>query len=486
MTSRNYLSFGCDPHTLALVTCALALVLGACTGELGDTGELGTSRAALGGPTKCTRSPFRISFDVNGDRFADMAVMSDTAGVAVYYGGPRGYDHTPDVILPPPNPAGGFMNEAAPAGDVNGDGYDDLIAGDNAAEEAYLYFGGPRGVAETPDQTLAGPPGALAFGWAAGTARDVNCDGYDDVYVSAIATTRVNTQDGEVYVYLGGPSGVSTTPAQALRGSGERLANFGYEVIATYLDADNRADLVISEDRDFFFGGPEFGRVFVFLGAGSGVSPTPSRTLVCPRGPFNGFGHSLASLGDADGDGLGDFVVGAYAVGGNTGEAYVYRGRAIDGVTSAPDFVLVPPRGHSGFFFGWDLTAGGDLDGDGFDDVVVGETDAGPSFEGEAQVFTGWVFSRRVVRPPVTVSPAFTLRGTHTGLAFFGNGVSLVGDANGDGSDELVVGAPDTGSAEGTAYVFTRGRRRFDPPVLMTTLPSPFGDGANFGTRVLQ
>ena len=113
----------------------------------------------------------------------------------------------------------------AGSGDVNGDGYADVVvgaAGINSGDGAsYIYLGGISGLSDVPVATLDGPTGAKAdFGFFVAAAGDVDGDRYADIIVGADA---FNTADGAAYVYLGRSSGVSVTPSSTLlpTGSGE-------------------------------------------------------------------------------------------------------------------------------------------------------------------------------------------------------------------------------------------------------------------------
>ena len=164
------------------------------------------------------------TLDVNGDGFADVVVGAANAkslfpegggqlggnnsgSAFVYLGAADGLSTTP-IELPSPNPAyEGYGASVSSAGDVNGDGFDDLVVGAPAdtvagsgSGSAYLYLGGAEGLSMTP-MTLANPAGVdPAFGrWIAGVG-DVNGDGYADVVVAGS------------YLYLGGADGLSTAP----------------------------------------------------------------------------------------------------------------------------------------------------------------------------------------------------------------------------------------------------------------------------------
>ncbi|MEQ1565104.1 MAG: VCBS repeat-containing protein [Myxococcota bacterium] len=408
------------------------------------------------------REIYTPPLDFDGDGYADMA--AGVAGfpneqVQVFYGGPAGLSAVPDAVLPSPSPTLVLaFAESAGAGDVNGDGYTDLVVGannGNTAGQAFVYLGGPAGLATTPAQTLngldTGVP-TLAFGYQVAAARDVDLDGYDDVLVSAVASPTQALQNGVAFVYRGGPGGLETLPTWTLYGTGGTRDNFGSSMISTHLNFDCWPDLVIGEARNILFGGNSTGRVHVFLGGPTGYASTADQVLLGPSGPLNSFGLQVTNVGDINLDGHGDFAVGEPLVNGFTGTAWVYLGTDT-GVDEVPGLQLDPPAGSAGGFFGWSQAGGGDADRDGFADIAVGETDAS-NYEGRAHVYFGpfWVWPGSASNP-VVVTPDQTLAGTHTGEAYFGQEMSFVGDLDGNRSDELIVGAP-WADVRGRVYTF--------------------------------
>jgi hypothetical protein len=306
--------------------------------------------------------------DVNGDGFADVIVGSAWAVVAyLYLGGAGGLSTTPTTLTGPGASVEGFGLSLAGAGDVNGDGFADIIVGtfDSNNGAAYVYFGGESGLSTMP-VTLAAPSSLEEyFGISVGSAGDVNGDGVDDVVVG--------TSGRNAYVYLGGACGLSTTPT-ALTYPGNLDENENANVIAGEVasagdvNGDGFADLII--------GAPlvdgDTGAAYVYLGSASGPAVTPT-LLAGPGGPMGYFGFSAASAGDVNGDGFADVIVGAYGVNGY-GAAYVYLGSA-HGLSTMPT-VVAGPFVAGGGSFGWSAASAGDVNGDGFADVVVGDPDA--------------------------------------------------------------------------------------------------------------
>lgn len=408
------------------------------------------------------REIYTPPIDFNGDHKADLSAgitAFPTEQVNVFYGGTAGLPAAPSAVLPSPDATRRLaFAESAGAGDVNGDGYSDLVVGannGNTAGQAFVYLGGPGGLPTTPNTTLngldTGVP-TLAFGFQVASAKDVDLDGYDDVMISAVASPSRTQQHGVVFVYRGGPSGLSTLPSWTLYGTGGTYDSFGSSMIATYLDGDCYPDLVIGEARNILFGGNSTGRVHVFLGSPSGPAAAADQVLLGPSGPQVSFGLQVTNVGDINLDGHGDFAVGEPLVDNYTGTAWVYLGTE-GGVDDVPGLELAAPAGSAGGYFGWSQAGGGDVDRDGFADIAVGETDAS-SYEGRAHLYFGpfWVWPGSPSNP-VLLTPDQTIQGTHTGEAYFGQEMSFVGDIDGNRADDLVVGAP-WANTVGRVYTF--------------------------------
>jgi hypothetical protein len=164
------------------------------------------------------------------------------------------------------------------------------------------------------------------------------------------------------------------------------------------------------------------------------------------------FGVSVASAGDVDGDGYDDVIVGSYRDddrGDGAGAAYVYLGTA-SGVDPASESKLIALDGHEGANFGVSVGGGGDVDGDGYDDVVVGayKDDGQGSSAGAAYVYFG---SAAGIDP---LSMRKLMASTGSSSDYFGRSVTVAGDVDGDGYDDLAVGAH--GADLGGSNVTTR------------------------------
>ncbi len=303
--------------------------------------------------------------DVNGDGYADVLVGAPYANsVSVYLGGAAGLGASPQITLKGPTGSSTntyFGTSVASAGDVNGDGYADVIA---SAEEsaAYLYLGGAGGLSSSPVTTLPAPSGSGAFGNRVESAGDVNGDGYADVIVSD--SVDAHTAAGHAYVYYGAAAGLSPSPALVL--SGPAGSNFGHSVDgAGDVNGDGYGDVIVGAPG--LNGGN--GQVYLYLGGAAGLASSPAVTIDCPGA--NGGSCRVASAGDVNGDGYADIVAGVEVLNGSVGQGYVYLGSAA-GLASSPAVTLVGPETNVGDAFGRWVATAGDLNGDGYADVVVG------------------------------------------------------------------------------------------------------------------
>jgi hypothetical protein len=397
--------------------------------------------------------------DVNGDGFDDLVVgayQSDFGGLDagqayLFFGGSRP-DSRPDLVLTGEAPGDLFGVAVAIVGDVNKDGYADILVGAYGndarganAGRAYLYFGGPRPDGR-PDVVLSGEAAGDAFGYSVAGAGDVNRDGYADFMVGAYENSARGAAAGRVYVYYGGPH-PDDRPDLVLNGEAPGDL-FGISVAsAGDVNGDGASDLIVGAYQNDA-GGQDAGRAYIFFG-GPYVDDRPDLVLTgAAAGDY--FGFSVASAGDFNHDGFSDVIVGAYhndAGGAEAGRAYVYFGDPHPDAT--PDLTLTGEA--AGDAFGYGVAGAGDLNGDGFADVVVGAygNDAGGSAAGRAYVYYGG-------KAPDTL-PDFTVTGEAT-LDNLGYAVSSAGNLQGEGIADLVVAAPFANA--GSVYVVkpTSGR----------------------------
>ncbi len=342
--------------------------------------------------------------------------------------------------------------------DLNGDGYSDLVvgahtAGGNAGHVCIWYGSatGPSVVA--PNVTIPAPGVGGYFGAWVAAAGDVNNDGYPDIVVGApnaeSATTPV-TDEGVAYCYKGSAAGIVTTPIWS-RAGGQANSHLGAcGAGAGDVNGDGYADLVIGQpdyDTTDKLGNPvtDGGRVLIEYGSPTG----PATESILSSFSAWRFGASVAGAGDVNGDGYSDFVVGApnaqFSLAGE-GAARVYTGGP-----SGIGLLWTQYGGEANGGFGSAVSSAGDVDGDGLSDVLVGavfQDMGGSQDQGRAYVYRG---------PLPAGASAFWTASGGSSFANLGHSLASAGDVNGDGWNDLVFGLPGyngTGYRQGQARVY--------------------------------
>jgi hypothetical protein len=403
--------------------------------------------------------------------------QSDEGRVRVYHGSAAGLATSPAWSWEF-NEAGAQVGfSVATAGDVNGDGYSDLIVGAPYADDppwadvgkAFVFLGSAAGLAASPHVTLKYTTPLGYFGWSVSTAGDVNGDGYSDVVVGAPEgyLGPGDHEAGVVSVFHGSAAGVNASADWRWTGSYYRLDNVGYRVaLAGDVNGDGYSDIVVGSpegsqaDSTCGASGDQFcarGNVYGFLGSAGGIGQQflSSHDYPYPN-DFAGFrchvGRALGPLGDVNGDGYADLAFGnsleCYDLDGDdvvSGVTRIYLGSA-SGAAFDREIVGHDPgsvgRGRS-------LYSAGDVNGDGYADLVLASHDPdAPTAVGEVEVLFGAATGIDDGRGSLLLD--VTLPST-------GWDVALAGDVNGDGYSDLIGGAPfatNTANGEGAAFVW--------------------------------
>jgi hypothetical protein len=483
----------------------------------------GTNGFRLGGAAAYDNSGFSVSAagDVNGDGIADVIVGAPFADPSGRYAAGSSYvvfvkttGFAASLDLATLTGADGFRLDGAAAydqsaravsaaGDVNGDGIGDLIvgapyadpSGRNYAGSSYVVFGKTTGFASSLD--LAALTGADGFrldgatqrdysGRSVSAAGDVNGDGFGDLIVGAAGRYAA----GSSYVVFGKGTGFAAsvdlaalTAADGFRLNSAEAGDYtGWSVSeAGDVNGDGIGDLIVGAPRADAYGGIGAGSSYVVFGKTTGFSASVDlATLTGADGfrldgaaQFDSSGWSVSAAGDVNGDGIDDVIVGAPKAdpsGRNyAGSSYVVFGKTegfaasldLGALTAADGFRLDGAASYDFDGIGFSVSAAGDVNGDGIGDLIVGAPQADPSGginAGSSYVVFGKAtgFGASLDLATLTDADGFRLDGVAS-YDISGFSVSAAGDVNGDGLDDLIIGAkfaePGGRSYAGESYV---------------------------------
>jgi hypothetical protein len=408
---------------------------------------------------------------------------------------------------------GNFGYSVSNAGDVDGDGYDDIIVGapfySGNKGRVYIYFGNDAHPS-TADVTITGGATGDKFGSSVAGAGLYDDDAIDDVVIGA--TGAGANGEGKIYVFVGRSTWSSTYTASgadyddtgenngdgfggsvscagdvdndgddeilvgaASYSSGKGKAylyegddgtlsdyeqtwtgsssgdRFGAVSSAGNVDGDNYDDIIIGA----IYASSQYGQAYIYLGSSSGASSTAD-VMITGEASSSRFGQSVSDAGDVDNDGKDDIIIGSSGA-PNGGRAYIFEGRSSWSSTydaDDADIILTAERNEvNNKAFGESVSSAGDYNNDNYDDVIVGNRYEDTFGTGGAETGRAHIYyGGSSMDNKVDVSM--------TGEAandYFGQWVSNAGDYDNDGFDDVVVGAPyndNPTTSVGRAYVY--------------------------------
>jgi hypothetical protein len=367
----------------------------------------------------------------------------------------------------------------ASAGDVDGDGLDDLLVGaphnddgGTMAGKAYLLLGsslpanGSYSVGDA-DASFVGESSHDLAGWTVASAGDTDGDGLDDVLIGAYSNSQGAQNAGKTYVFRGatvahGGDFPLSTADVALIGFGEDTCSASALASAGDVDGDGLADVLVGAPNDSH-NGDQAGKTYLVLGVsmlgGGNLSLAYGDASFVGESQHDNSGWAVASAGDVDGDGLDDLLVGAPEAGANgmsSGAAYLVLG-SMASAGGAYTLANVHARlaGEDEFDrAGYSLAPAGDVDGDGLADVLVGAYRAG----GGANAYEAGR-SYLVLGASLATGGEFDLvdaDGRFIGERLgdmAGSAVASAGDVDGDGLSDLLIAAAWHDDETGKVYL---------------------------------
>ncbi len=469
--------------------------------------------------------------DINNDSIDDFAIGAPRAdhngrdrsgSTYIVYGKANGFSS--NINLGNLDASDGFRIDGAnhndwagrsvSSGDVNDDGYNDIIIGASRADSngrnsgsTYVVFGKESGFSGTVDlPNIVGNGGAVrldgeSIGDRSGhsvSSGDVNGDGYDDIIIGAYAAdSNGNSIGGVTYVVFGKADGanglngvmelsdiVASSEREGFRIEGYSASSYsGYSVSSSDINDDGYDDVIIGAYKANPDGVSNSGATYVVFGKASDSSDFNAIVRLSELDGNDGFriegenqsddsGYSVSSAGDINGDGYEDIIIGAPRTDSNgnvgRGSSYIVFGKEgrFDEVMELSD--IARGDGSNGFRIdgenrvyqsGRSVSSAGDFNGDGYDDIIIGAAYADPNgvnsgssyvVFGKASGFNGTMQLSDVVAS--NGRDGLRLDEENAG-DLSGRSVSSAGDVNHDGYDDIIIGASGAERYTGYSYI---------------------------------
>lgn len=359
------------------------------------------------------------------------------------------------------------------AADFNNDGLDDLAIGwegqslatSQPGRGVEVYYGSPLPLVSRAFDWEWGPANSATCGFGHSlTDGDYNNDGVDDLVASCGWEYGSGTPE-VVYFFNGSTSGLPSTPSFNISLNLSVNTGFG-RALAGGLDinGDGYDDLVVAEP---YYNG-NAGRADVFWGSPTGLSNSSLTQIEMNSTSL--YGETLAVLGDTDGDGLDEFAVGSPRNGTQFGSVEVYEGVA--NTTDLAQVWAFAPTAQE--YFGYSLAGGRDLTGDGMPDLLVGAPFRNTN--GEVYLFAG------IGNATYATAATTMIRAQSGGQENLGIGLDIVGDFDGDGKSDVVIGGNRYNNWDGRFYLYTG--QNFTAGAAQVVNHNATGGGEELGWRV--
>ena len=433
--------------------------------------------------------------DINVDGYDDVIVGAPGGDYAKLFYGGETFDTIPDLIFRDYKEFNcQFGCSIAGGGDVNGDGYPDIIIGASSTYigpncpplclitgAAYVYFGGPD-IDTTADLTLIVGDWQTQTGWyygfgdAVAIPGDLNGDGYDDIVVGA--PNDDYDAHGRVYIYYGGPD-IDTVYDVLLEGE-EVFDNLGLSLSAI-------GDLNDDGFDDVLIGAPMFennipgkpyqgGKAYLVYG-GNDINISNSIEFIGDTSSCN-YGRFVSGLGDVNGDYVKDIGIMA--------DKYF---RIISGQNES---ILLEISRINNWFGNFQNICGGDINNDNLNDIMISLEDTSNEYAGKVEIYLG--------RINLDSIPDYSIEG-QTPHFDLGYSIAFLGDLNGDNKNEISIGEqgerytpPDTISS-GNVYIYSYGENNAinesdnsapEGYKLFQNYPNPFNSTTRIRYSILQ
>jgi hypothetical protein len=321
-------------------------------------------------------------------------------------------------------------------GDYNGDGLDDVVAGapnfdgGTVGEGAVFLSFGDASLGTISMIKHESNQVNAKFGISVAGVKDMDGDGFDEFAVAAPGAKFSQATTGVAYIYKGNAQGNFSGVTSLYFGSTNL---FGTSVASGDINRDGYADVIVGGPANTGSLKSERGMIAIYLGSANGIDNAVYTTIYGPAAGTK-LGSSLATS-DVNGDGYADIIAGAGGSSNGQGSIHIWHGSSMGIPTNTlSNFQLNSNTANASF--GASVSDAGDVNGDGFGDIITGAPGitSDQSNEGVAKVFYGSASG--------CTSASYTTIQADQAEAAFGTSVAGAGDVNGDGYDDVIVGAP--------------------------------------------